>query len=105
MRRNGEWASVVRQCLRALAEDPDGIAARTRRLGIAAQGPVVPLTKLRELDGGLSLRVDVTGKRVIVYDDVLTTGCQLDTIARFLKAHGAASVRGLVLARAPWRPR
>lgn len=52
-----------------------------------------------------SLQSDVTGKRVIVYDDVLTSGYQLDTVARFLKAHGAASVRGLGLARAPWRPR
>jgi predicted amidophosphoribosyltransferase len=57
------------------------------------------------LEAVLSLRVDVTGKRVIVYDDVLTSGYQLNTIARFLKANGAASVRGLVLARAAWRPR
>ena len=41
--------------------------------------------------------------RVIVYDDVLTSGYQLDAVARFLKGHGASSVRGLVLARAPWR--
>lgn len=45
----------------------------------------------------------VAGLRVIVFDDVLTSGAQLDAVARFLKSNGAASVRGLVLARVPWK--
>lgn len=45
----------------------------------------------------------VRGKNIIVYDDVLTSGAQLDAVARLLKSHGAASVRGLVLARVPWK--
>ena len=44
----------------------------------------------------------VAGGRILVYDDVCTTGNQLDAIARRLKAAGAASVVGLVLARTPW---
>ena len=40
---------------------------------------------------------------VLVYDDVCTTGYQLDAIARVLKEAGAASVTGLVLARTPLR--
>ena len=51
------------------------------------------------LEAVLSLRVDVAGKRVIVYDDVLASGYQLNAGARFLKANGAASVRGPVLAK------
>lgn len=44
------------------------------------------------------------GRHVLVYDDVCTTGLQLDGVARVLKDHyGAARVEGLVLARAPWR--
>lgn len=54
-----------------------------------------------------ALRVRDTGRlseaRVLVYDDVCTTGQQLDAVARFLRNHGARSVEGLVLARAPWR--
>lgn len=42
-------------------------------------------------------------RRVIIYDDVLTTGAQFDAVARLLKDNGAASVKGLVLARTPWR--
>lgn len=37
---------------------------------------------------------------IAVVDDVLTTGSTLDVIARALKAQGAATVTGLVLARA-----
>jgi hypothetical protein len=46
------------------------------------------------------------GRRIIVFDDVCTTGSQLDAVARCLLEEGnAAEVSGLVLARAPWRPK
>lgn len=48
----------------------------------------------------------VEGKRVLVYDDVCTTGSQLNTVAACLMDDGGASqVRAVVLARAPWRRR
>jgi len=44
------------------------------------------------------------GKFVLVYDDVCTTGTQLDAVAGVLRDQGrAARVEGVVLARAPWR--
>jgi predicted amidophosphoribosyltransferase len=44
------------------------------------------------------------GKFVLVYDDICTTGRQLDTVAAaLLDDGGAARVEGVVLARAPWR--
>jgi predicted amidophosphoribosyltransferase len=44
------------------------------------------------------------GKRILVYDDVCTTGLQLDRVAQFLHTEGgAASVEALVLARTPYR--
>ena len=46
------------------------------------------------------------GRKILVFDDVCTTGSQLDAVADCLLEEGHASeVRGLVLARAPWRPR
>lgn len=46
------------------------------------------------------------GRKILVFDDVCTTGSQLDAVADCLLREGNASqVRGLVLARAPWRPR
>jgi len=44
--------------------------------------------------------IDLTGKTVLLIDDVMTTGATLDELARTLKAHGAARVENLVLARA-----
>ena len=44
----------------------------------------------------------IEGKRVIVYDDILTTGLQLNEVARRLREWGATSVHGIVLARQPW---
>ena len=44
------------------------------------------------------------GRFVLVYDDICTTGTQLDAIAGcLLDEGGAARVEGIVLARAPWR--
>jgi predicted amidophosphoribosyltransferase len=46
------------------------------------------------------------GRRILVYDDVCTTGSQLDVVAACLLDEGrAAEVEGLVLARAPWKQR
>lgn len=46
------------------------------------------------------------GARILVFDDVCTTGHQLDRVARVLREVGGASaVEGLVLARTPYRRR
>lgn len=45
------------------------------------------------------------GRRILVFDDVCTTGSQLNAVAGCLLTDGrAAEVSGLVLARQPWRP-
>ena len=44
--------------------------------------------------------IDLDGKRLLLIDDVMTTGASGDELARTVKLHGAAHVTLLVLARA-----
>jgi predicted amidophosphoribosyltransferase len=67
-----------------------GIAARRRK---AAQ--------LREvLAVAHPERVD--GRRVLIFDDVFTSGHSVNEVARALRAAGATSVDCVILARTPW---
>lgn len=44
--------------------------------------------------------IDLSGLAILIIDDVMTTGATLNELAGTLKAHGAARVENLVLARA-----
>lgn len=59
-----------------------------------------------ELESALQLsdNTRTNRRRILVYDDVCTTGSQLNAVAGYLiDEGGAAEVEGIVLARAPWR--
>jgi ComF family protein len=55
----------------------------------------------RNLRGTFSVgaAVSVTGSRVLLVDDIYTTGCTVEECARVLRRAGARSVRVLTLAR------
>ena len=53
----------------------------------------------KNVRGVFECRKDLTGKSVIVVDDVMTTGATLNEFARTLKKHGAARVTNWVVAR------
>lgn len=55
----------------------------------------------RNLRGAFACCERVDGKRVLVVDDVMTTGASLDAVAAALKASGASRVENLVVARTP----
>lgn len=56
--------------------------------------------RVKNIRGAFHCSADFTGKRIILVDDVMTTGASLNECARTLKLHGATEVTVLVVARA-----
>jgi ComF family protein len=54
----------------------------------------------KNVRGAFECRTDFSGQRLLLIDDVLTTGATANECARVLKLHGAASVTVTVIARA-----
>ena len=77
------------------------------RHAIARRGEGVPQSRLpykerrRNVRGVFQVVAELTGRRVLVIDDVMTTGATLDELALQLKAAGAIAVTNLVAARTP----
>jgi len=72
---------------------------RTRQT--PAQAGLSLLARRRNLKGAFAARRRFDGLRVLVVDDVMTTGATLDAVARCLKQAGASEVVNLVCARTP----
>lgn len=95
-----EWAwddTDPRLLQKGAATSGSGVAGATRSSKEAAAQEVHDALVIR--DPAL-----LDGARVLVVDDICTTGLQLDAVARRLKAAGAAQVTAVVLARTPWGP-
>ena len=66
------------------------------------QGPMLRTERIRNVRGAfrVSRDFDVRGKRLVLVDDILTTGATCHEAAKVLKRAGAAAVTVAVLARA-----
>jgi ComF family protein len=56
--------------------------------------------RIKNVKGAFHCNADLSGQRIALVDDVMTTGASLDECARTLKLHGAAQVTLIVVARA-----
>jgi ComF family protein len=55
--------------------------------------------RMKNLKGAFEVKADVAGKRIVVVDDVFTTGSTINEIAKALIEAGAEEVRGITAAR------
>ena len=72
--------------------------SRTRNT--PAQANLAWREREKNIRGAFHCSADFSGKRLLLIDDVMTTGASLNECARAVKLHGASSVTLLVLARA-----
>jgi len=90
---------IARPVARALgvAIDPT-LLSRTRATPPQAELPLKE--RGRNVRGAFACASDLAGKRVLLVDDVMTTGATLREAARILKIHGAGPITVAVAARA-----
>ncbi|WP_280177760.1 ComF family protein [Mycobacterium pseudokansasii] len=58
-----------------------------------------PTDRATALEGQFRCPVDISGKRVLIVDDVYTSGATAQETARALRAAGATAVAGLAAVR------
>jgi ComF family protein len=100
--RRFNQAALLARAIHAAGGPPVGADWLVRRRRTPSQGLMGPLARARNVHGAFAVRRrrGVAGKRIVLVDDVLTTGATAEECARTLKRAGAASVGVLVLARA-----
>ena len=91
-----EIARPLAKCLRV----PLQTAGYRRCKDTAAQTSLPWKERQKNVRDAFECDIDLTGKSLIVVDDVMTTGATLNEFARTLKKHGATKVTNLVVARA-----
>ncbi len=78
---------------------PNAIA-RTRTT--APQAELSAIERHANVAGAFAAREDLSGLRVMLIDDVCTTGATLEACAEAARCAGAVGVQAFTLARAPW---
>ena len=93
-------ALLAERAGRATGVSVQGALVRERSIGDQARSPSAEQRR-RNVESAFALRrgADVDGLRVLLIDDVATTGATLDACARALLQGGAKDVYGLTIAR------
>jgi ComF family protein len=100
--RRYNQAALIAQAIRSSGGPPVAANWLVRRRRTPMQGQLGSLARERNVRSAFAMRPgrSVAGKRVVIIDDVMTTGATVEECARVLKRAGAASVCVLTLARA-----
>jgi ComF family protein len=100
--RRYNQAAMLAHAIHAAGGPPVAPDWLVRRRRTPSQGRLGPLARSRNVRGAFALRPgrSVKGKRLVIIDDVLTTGATVEECARVLRREGAAFVGVMTLARA-----
>jgi ComF family protein len=100
--RRYNQAALLAQAIHAAGGPPVAPDWLLRRRRTPVQGRLGPSARARNVRGAFAIRHgrDFTGRRVVLIDDVMTTGATAAECARVLRRAGAAFVGVLTLARA-----
>jgi ComF family protein len=102
LRRGGNSPEVLAGCLAESLRAPARRNVLVRSRHTSPQWPLTPDERHQNVRGAFRVRrpVAVKGARVLLVDDILTTGATCSEAARMLKQAGAATVAVAVVARA-----
>jgi ComF family protein len=98
--RGFNQALEISRPLLRLLDAPVELTRIRRRRDTSPQAGLPWKQRAKNVRHAFECEIDLIGLSVLVVDDVMTTGATLDELARTLKAHGAAQVANLVVARA-----
>ena len=102
-RRRYNQSALLALALGRVAGCPVAVDLLQRRRNTPSQGRMSALARRRNVRSAFTLRPgradSVAGRRVLLVDDVLTTGATVEECARVLRRAGAARVDVLTLAR------
>ena len=101
--RTYNQAALLANALGRLAGKSVAVDALTRIKSTPSQGGLDRAARRRNVGGAFAVRRPalVSGKRVLLIDDVFTTGATIEACTKVLRRAGAESVDVLVLARVP----
>lgn len=100
--RRYNQAGLLAHAIHAAGGPPVAPDWLVRRRKTPSQGHLGPLARARNVRGAFAVRPgrSVRGKRLVIVDDVMTTGATAEECARVLRRAGAEYVGVLTLARA-----
>jgi ComF family protein len=106
LRRGINSPDVLARCLGESLQKPVRRDVLVRRVNTLPQADLSPAQRRTNMHGAFRVRRpdDVKNARILLVDDVLTTGATCNEAAKMLKRAGASSVVVAVIARAQGRP-